>query len=160
MPVHPQAVHFPIALLFLAPVCELIGFFWQRDFFSKMSLFLLLAGTAGLGIAVLTGQNDATALTSLSGIQEILHEHERLALFSLYYYTVLSILKIALTYLKIDHFPWRILVLAGMLVGSFFIYRTALYGGKMVYQWGAGVKPVMESIQKTPTESTKTENPE
>ena len=121
---------------------------------------MLLAGTASLVMAVLTGQNDATALRNIAEIQQILQEHERMALLSLYGYIILSVLKIALIYLKIDYTPWRVLVFTGMLLGSFLIYRTALYGGMLVYQWGAGVRPVMESIRATPSESAGTEHPD
>ena len=56
MPPHPQIIHFPIAILTLAVITELISFFWQKEFFSKMTFSLLLVGVITAFFAVQSGE--------------------------------------------------------------------------------------------------------
>jgi len=48
---HPMVVHFPIVLLFLAFITQLLGFFMYRKEFSWITLFLLLGGFIGAVLA-------------------------------------------------------------------------------------------------------------
>lgn len=52
---HLMLVHFPIALLFVAVVFEVVGHLRGREDFQKAGLFTLLAGFAGAVLATFSG---------------------------------------------------------------------------------------------------------
>ncbi len=145
---HPQVVHFPIALLIVALLFEITSYFWKKESFSLTSLILLALGTIGAFIALQTGEAAADIAKKITGIGSTLHEHEEMAELVFYLYLVITIVKAILMRLKKDILPWRLFVLAGMLIGAFFIFRVGHYGGQLVYEWGAGVKPVLEQIDR------------
>ena len=55
---HPAIVHFPIALLTVAPLLVLVGLLWpaQRRGIHAAALILLVLGVGGLILALLTGE--------------------------------------------------------------------------------------------------------
>jgi uncharacterized membrane protein len=146
---HPQVVHFPIALLIIASLFEILSYFWKKESFSLTSLILLALGTIGAFIALQSGEIAADIAKKIPGIESTLHEHEEMAELVFYLYLVISIIKVVLMYLKKDIMPWRLSVLCGMLIGTFFLFRVGHYGGQLVYEWGAGVKPVLEQINNS-----------
>ncbi|MEJ2543929.1 MAG: hypothetical protein P8Y99_07660 [Calditrichaceae bacterium] len=146
---HYQVIHFPIALLITALIFELISYFWKKESLELTSLILLILGTIGAFIAMQTGEAAADIAKKISGIGPTLHEHEETAELVAYLYFVITIIKAALMKLKKDVIPWRLFILVGMLVGTLLIFRAGHYGGQLVYEWGAGVKPVLEQIDNT-----------
>ena len=143
---HPQVVHFPIALFITALLFEFISYFMKKDSFSLSSLILLVLGSIGAFIALQTGEEAANIAKKIAGIGSTLHEHEEMAELVFYIYLAITILKAALMRFKKDILPWRLIILTGMILGTFFIFRVGHYGGQLVYDWGAGVKPVLEQI--------------
>jgi uncharacterized membrane protein len=147
MPTHPQIVHFPVSLFIVAFLLEITSYFWKKEMLSFMSLILLVLGTLAAFIAVQTGQAAETTAKIIPGISTLLHEHEEAAETVFYLYLGITVFKAGLMRFKKDILPWRFLILAGLLAGTFLLYQAAYYGGKLVYDWGAGVKPVLEQHQ-------------
>jgi uncharacterized membrane protein len=56
--IHPAIVHFPIALLTVAPLLVLVGLLWpaQRRGIHASALILLVLGIGGLILALITGE--------------------------------------------------------------------------------------------------------
>ena len=52
---HPSVVHFPIALILLALVVELLAFRWKKAELRWAGMFLLLCGAIGAALAALAG---------------------------------------------------------------------------------------------------------
>ena len=52
---HPLSVHFPLAILLLASMFYLAGFFSKKIFLENMSKLLVVIGTIGAWIAIYTG---------------------------------------------------------------------------------------------------------
>ena len=146
---HPQVVHFPIALLIVALLFEIISYFWKKESFTLTSLILMILGTIGAFIAMQTGELAADLAKKITGIGSTLHEHEEMAELVFYLYLAITIIKAVLMRLKKDILPWRIFILVGMIIGTFFIFRVGHYGGQLVYEWGAGVKPVIEQMNNS-----------
>ena len=65
---HPQIVHFPIAILIVALIFEVITYFWKKETFTSASLILLIIGTAGAFISIQTGQTAADIAKKITGI--------------------------------------------------------------------------------------------
>lgn len=76
---HPQVVHFPIAFLLLVFITEFTSYFWNKDFFSKMSLILLFLGSIGAFAALQSGGNAENEAKLISGIDSVLEKHEETA---------------------------------------------------------------------------------
>lgn len=134
-----------VAILF-----EVTSYFWKKEVFSLTSLILLMLGTIGAFIALQTGEAAETTAKAISGIRSLLHEHEESAGLVFYLYLGITIIKSILMHLKKDVLPWRIIVLTGFIAGTFVLYRIAHCGGQLVYEWGAGVKPVLEQYKEKP----------
>lgn len=78
---HPLVVHFPVALLMVAPLFVLIGALSKRSgrSFLYAGWILMLLGTAGAFLAVETGEAAAQLLDRSPQINAILDRHESLA---------------------------------------------------------------------------------
>ncbi|MGD9489349.1 MAG: DUF2231 domain-containing protein [Calditrichaceae bacterium] len=141
---HAQVVHFPVALFLTAVLVELMSLFWQKSFFSKVSLLLLILGSVTAFWALITGDTAAEAVRHIDGIEPLLSTHQNAGKLAAWYFLFLTVFKTGLMKLGKDLLPWRLIVSMGLIFGAVLIYRTGLFGGKLVYERGAGVKPVME----------------
>ncbi len=145
MPLHPQIVHFPIAFLLLAALVELSNLYLNRRPVSRFALVLLIIGTIGAFAAVQSGENSEDKVEQvLPETRNLLEEHEEAGNRVMWFFIAVSVLKIVLTALKIEALPWRIVLSLLLLIGAFLLYRAGHYGGQLVYEYGAGVRPVME----------------
>jgi len=148
MPTHPQVVHFAIALLLTALLTDILSYFLQKEFFNRVTLFLLALGTVAAFAAVQTGQQAEEADEIISGIDAVLDQHENAGEWILRIFGAVLLMRIVLFVLKKEIAVVRLGLTLLMVVGAFFIYQAGLFGGQMVYSWGAGVEPVMEQYQK------------
>ncbi|HEY7307546.1 MAG TPA: DUF2231 domain-containing protein [Bryobacteraceae bacterium] len=79
---HPLIVHFPIALLLVAPLFLVAAIALPRNKAKHAILggfVLLLLGTGSLVLAVETGEATAEQVNKTPQIQSVLHDHEELA---------------------------------------------------------------------------------
>ncbi len=148
MPTHPQVVHFAIALLLTALLTDILSYFMQREFFKRVTLFLLTLGTIAAFAAVQTGEQAGEAAEIISGIDSVLEQHENAGEWVLRIFGAVLLIRIVLFVLKKEIAVVRLGLTLLMVVGAFFIYQAGLFGGQMVYEWGAGVRPVMEKYEK------------
>ena len=142
--VHPLIVHFPIAILVLAVLVDVIGLaFKNRVFFRRAAVLLYVAGGLAAAAAFLTGQDAGDSVFLPDGANAVLTEHADMALYTLWYYGVYGVIRLLMHVLRFDvRMSFRIplvLVAAG---GLFLVYETAEYGGEMVYRHGVGVEAV------------------
>ncbi|MBI1751355.1 MAG: hypothetical protein HY014_07710 [Acidobacteria bacterium] len=79
--IHPAIVHFPIALLTVAPLLVLLGLLWpaQRRGILSAALLLLLLGGAGLLLALESGEAVERYAHGSPELIAGLRQHERLA---------------------------------------------------------------------------------
>lgn len=145
---HPKIVHFPIALLIVYFLFELLGVIFKKDFFLKSALLLLLLGVLGALAAVLSGHQAEEAFdywNKQSG--QLMEEHEFYANITLWYFTGLLVLRTIVTFNKkfIGIIQYVVLVLA--LVGIYFVYQAGDHGGKMVYDYGVGTKYKIQQME-------------
>jgi uncharacterized membrane protein len=77
---HPLVVHFPIALLLIAPLFVLLGVALSRGRpFLWAALLLMVIGTAGTFFAVSTGEAAGKLAERTPQINAVLEHHEQLA---------------------------------------------------------------------------------
>ena len=136
---HAMVIHFPIALLMIAFLSELIALFSKRLFFKNAALYLLILGTIGVVIAYLSG--DAAGEGMTDGIlQEPMGMHEEAAWVTLWLSLITSLASIAIYYFKYTKSwaKWAALLLFALLIAS--VARTAYLGGQLVFKHGAGIE--------------------
>ena len=150
---HPLIVHFPIALLLVAPLLVLLGLLWpaQRTGIHAAALILLLLGTSLAVLAVSTGMAAAGAAGRNPELRLALDSHEALAKQAAILYAGLSMAFIVLQLLSKQRRQgpsprWLIVVhllwLAVSLGASLLLIRTGHLGGRMVHELGFHAKAV------------------
>ena len=167
---HPLIIHFPIALLLIAPLFIAVGSALMpargRPYLIA-AMVLLLAGTVSVHIAVETGEAAAKLAERSPGMEQTLKNHESLAERTQAVFTVLSVIFIALiavpwlfkiadTRLTTTILPLAFLVL--YCAGALLLINTAHNGGRLVHEFGvrAMVSPTPVGTEAAvPTETDR-----
>lgn len=137
---HPFAVHFPIALLLLSLVTETIWIVRKQEFWRDMAFWLLLFGASGAFLAAITGGWAEDALRMSHELHEKVEQHETVGYIIAWLYAALLVWKIlrrkAMSVTE-NRSYW-----GAMLVATALLLYSGFLGGKLVYEYGAGVKGV------------------
>ncbi len=151
---HAALVHFPIALLTVAPLADLgCMVFRRRVWLDRAASALYVIGTLGAGAAFLTGRRAAAALRDLSAtIEAAVADHEDLALITLLAFVGITLLRLLVTWLARDDRRIRLgifrqVALPAALTGLVLLAITADHGGSLVFRHGVGVTP--DSVPST-----------
>ena len=136
-PIHPMAVHFPIALLSASVLFDLLSSRWQSDGLRAASWSMLLLGLGGAVVAVITGAIAEEAVEHSGVPKRVLEIHETLGFATLWVFAGLSGLRIA------EWLGWirerRVLRIVLGLGAVALLFIASYYGGSLVYEFGAGV---------------------
>ncbi|MCX6231919.1 MAG: DUF2231 domain-containing protein [Bacteroidetes bacterium] len=129
---HPMFVHFPIALItvgFLADVLYLV--FKKEHCLSKTGFYLMALGALAAIAAVFTGEFFTSDLQGEAG--KIQDKHELFAQITMYVIIVATALRVYFTAIKKDEtkFKWLIFVMYAIAMISVSI--TGYLGGTLVY---------------------------
>jgi uncharacterized membrane protein len=129
---HPKIVHFPLAFLLLYPLMEILFFITRKEFYNKSAFLFLLIGVICALFAVLSG-NQAYMMVSEwnSKTSAIFNLHQTFANISIWYFTALLVIRFYLHINKRLNRYLLIIIFLFSLLGSFFIYQTGFYGGKL-----------------------------
>ncbi|HLH09107.1 MAG TPA: DUF2231 domain-containing protein [Terriglobales bacterium] len=145
---HPLVIHFPIALLLIAPLFVLVGALLKPEkgrAFLIAALVLMAIGTCGTYLAVATGEAAGKIAERTPEINAVLEHHEELAERTRASFTVLTIIFAAILFVPgFFHresnravstiLPLVFIVLYG--VGALFLANTAHNGGRLVHEFG------------------------
>lgn len=138
MNLHPQSVHFPIAILLLAGGIYIFAHFQKKETYYPMAYLLHSIGVIGAIIGILTGRWASTDVNIEGEVKSILNQHEWLGYICLWLYALLWV--------------WQYLRQKRMSnkesIGFLFIYVAvscllaymAHLGGEMVYEYGISVR--------------------
>ncbi len=140
MNLHPLLVHFPIALFTLAFALEIIELF-KRESFKNSSFLILIFAILSAILAVQTGNIEAQTLNLDDKAGGILDQHRSSANFSLLLLALVFMLKLYIVLKRGGATRMLVLILFSLyLLGLLFIYRTALLGTKLVFEYGIETK--------------------
>jgi|SRR5579864_219214 len=145
---HPLIIHFPIALLLIAPIFVVVGAALttaKGRAYLIAAMVLLLVGTGSIFLAVETGEAAAKLAERSPGMQSVLENHESLAERTQAVFGVLSVIFVALiavpwfvkraeTRLTTTILPVAFLVLYS--AGVLLLVNTAHNGGRLVHEFG------------------------
>ena len=145
---HPLVIHFPIALLLVAPLFIVAGIIVNPQKgrpFLIAALVLMLLGTAGAFLAIATGEAAGEVAERTPAVNAVLERHEDLAEMTRIEFTVLTLLFAAILFLprllkrEPSGVTARILALAFVLfysAGAVILVNTAHNGGRLVHELG------------------------
>lgn len=150
---HPVIVHFPIALLLVAPILVLIGSFVPNKTRSFLiaAFILMLIGTITAWIAVSTGEDAGEIAERMVNAEAVLENHEELAETTSKVFTALTaifgvivfapmLIKKELPSVVLTVLNVAFLVFYG--AGTILLINTAHEGGRLVHEFG--VRAVMK----------------
>jgi len=144
--IHPMLVHFPIAIILLAVLMDLLNFFLPDEWWDPLKSTILygIGVFSGIG-AYYTGTLAADSVFVPSGAQSVLNEHADWALWTVWFFGIYAVLRILLHwYRKMDQKAIRIVLFVISLPGVFFLYQTGDHGAEMVFGYGAGTGQLVE----------------
>ncbi len=155
---HPLVIHFPIALLMIAPLFVLLAVLrrGRATEFEWAALSLLALGTIATFVAVSTGQAAGELADHTDAINAVILQHEELAETTRNAFTVLTLLYAAFV---LAPGPLRRLrqpklatasnaiFLVVLLAASLLVVNTAHLGGRLVHQ--LGVRAIMPAATST-----------
>ena len=154
---HPLVVHFPIVLLIMALVFQIISFFYFKKEFSWTTLILLTLGVITAWLASNTFHADTGLLRGRAA--EIFAAHERMANFTWWFALAALITKIA-SHFFLQRKWWIESIVTLLLFGAaIFVSITGHHGAQLVYMQGIGpMGKYLESyrLQLKTSDSTST----
>jgi uncharacterized membrane protein len=148
---HAILIHFPIALLVIGFLSELLAVFSKRRFYENVSFYLLSIGTLGTVAAYLSGSYAGDGMTD--GIFQVplgMHKEAALVTLSLSILTLLSKATIYFFNYQKTWSKWANFLLFALLIGS--VTRTAYLGGELVFKHGAGIELTLPDFGEKPLE--------
>ncbi len=135
--VHPLFVHFPIALISLFFLIDVVGSLAQRAEWRQIAGWFLYLGTGFAAVTVAAGLVAAASVAHGGNVHEIMENHEHLAISVLSLSVVLSAWRLLAKGLIVGPANTLYLLLATILCGL--LVFTADLGGLMVYKYGVSV---------------------
>jgi uncharacterized membrane protein len=146
---HPLVVHFPIALLLVAPIFVLLGLLPNVGRgFALAALVLMALGSSGAYVAVASGEAAARLVVRTPEVVKLLERHEDLAEASRLLFTILTLVYALLVLgplLLKRPLPRRamlgvqIIFVAAYLTCSLVLANTGSLGGRLVHELGVQV---------------------
>ncbi|MBN2732692.1 MAG: hypothetical protein JXR26_09705 [Balneolaceae bacterium] len=144
--IHPLLVHFPIGIILLAVLMDLLNFFLSDKWWDDLKTTILYGiGAVSAIITYYSGTLAADSVFLPSGAQSVLNEHADWAWWTIWFFGLYVVLRIAFHYLGlIRRRDIRIIAFITVLPGLVFLYETGDHGAKMVFGYGAGTGQLLE----------------
>lgn len=141
---HPLVVHFPIVLFYLYIILEVTNFFIKKKELEKFILSFLIIGVIGGIISVLTGNQTFQYLSESSSLTQyhiyFIEKHEYFASITMWYFLGVLVLKLYFFLKKKNDTRLHYIFIIFAFGGSVILYKTAEWGGKLVYKFGIGTE--------------------
>jgi len=147
--IHTKVVHFPIALLTIYSLLEIVGIFFDKEFITKSALLILCLGVISAFFAVLTG-NQAYSVFPFWNPQStaLLNEHQTFATYLLWGSVLICVFRIFVTVKKKFNGLVKYLFVLFAIVIIFLVYETGVNGGDLVKKYGVGTDLFDSSTEK------------
>lgn len=136
---HPMIVHFPIALIIVGFVAEVVSLFFKSEkCLSKTGFYLLILGTLAAIVAWSTGQL-FTDHPSEGAILSVFDKHKTGALITMILMIIASTVRIWLMVKKKEETQLKWVAFSLYFLGFASVAFTGFIGGIMVYNFMLGV---------------------
>lgn len=139
---HPMVVHFPVALIVVAFLIDIVALFFRRfTMLPRMVTILYVLGTLGVVGSVISGESAADSVRVAGTASSILADHEDLGEITMWFFLIYAALRLALWWLSFRVVFWIPLAVIGA-VGLLPLFQASSFGGRLVYEQGVGVAMV------------------
>ncbi|TRZ76307.1 MAG: DUF2231 domain-containing protein [Bacteroidetes bacterium] len=137
---HPLSVHFPIALITVGFLFDLINLWYKKEpCLSKAAYYLQILGTLGAVVAWGTGYFIAGTTQMEGEALQVKEQHELFATMSLVAIIVATIARIILVYLKTENTLYKYIPFGLSALSVIFITVTGFLGGRLVIDFMIGI---------------------
>ena len=143
---HPQVVHFVIALLIVGVLARILSLFplgprWS--FLNGMAVVLILLGTGASVVAVQSGLDAHEKVESIPGVRQAVNVHQDYGEDTRDIFLVVSAIEIVMLFAATRKpgltTGLRALSAVVGIVGGVYLYEAGDHGGDLVYAYGGGV---------------------
>lgn len=148
---HPVIVHFAIALLSVAVICDFLYLVSKKDNFWQIANYLIVAGTLSAIGAVLTGTQAFKLIEVNPNIEHLVNSHRSSGQMAMWMFIALTGLRFLFIKLQLFQKPLKWLYYILSLIALVFLLRTGLLGGEMVYIHGVGIHKTEPVPREKPT---------
>lgn len=143
---HPIVVHFVIAMVLFAFLCDVIGYFTRNHCFFEVSWWNMFFATISIFIAIIFGQFEAGLAEPYNAVQPVLNLHTLLG-------WSLSGILAAITawrYVIRSRNPEKISVnyLAAGFLLTVLVCIQVYFGDELVWVYGLHTVPVVEAVKE------------
>ncbi len=146
MDIHPLIVHFPIVCIILSSVFDWVARTNRFAYFERAGYALLVMGAVSAIPTAYTGETAAETAQDVPRITQSLDDHKDLSTLTLWSALLLALVRIHLVsrgrYGGARRLAHTVLVTACAILVS----CSAYTGGRLVYEYGAGTRPVQHAI--------------
>jgi uncharacterized membrane protein len=153
---HAMIIHFPIALLLVGFLSELIGLVTRRAFFSQASYYLLLLAAAGAITAYFTGDAAGEGMEGGS-LKKAMDLHEQAAIITMWLTIAAALVRTAYELLKKKLKGLRIIAIVLFAFAVAGVGRTGYLGGQLVFKHAAGVELGLGSLNSASSDENSNE---
>lgn len=140
---HPQVVHFAVALLFVGVGLRALSLVARErfPFVGSSAALLLVLGTLAAIAAAFTGDAAHPPVEAMPGLRPIVSEHEEWGEWARNVFFVVMLVELVALAMRKSARAQYALILSTVigLVGLFVLYEAAEHGGEIVYGYGGGV---------------------
>ncbi len=144
--IHPIVVHFAIAMVLFAFICDLIGYFCAKPRLFEVSWWNMFVATISIFVAIIFGQIEAGLAQAYDAVEPVLNLHTIIgwslsgiiAAITAWRYVIRShdTKKIPVSYLG-----------AGLLLTMLVFFQVYL-GDELVWVYGLHTVPVVEAVKE------------
>lgn len=160
--IHPMFVHFPIALLSVGLLFDILGYFLKRESLSHAGWWCFSLGVVSAIVTVFTGMQAEDTVSLSPAAHEVLETHEHFQIYSTIALTGLLIWR-SLRRNILPRWAGIYLIVSAIAVSA--ILYGSHFGGRLVYEYGVGtaVQPPTtqgetEQSQEPQQEPNKSQN--
>lgn len=147
--IHTKVVHFPIALLTIYSLLEIVGIVFNKEFITKSALLILCLGVISAFFAVLTGNQAYSVFTHWNDQSSVLlNEHQTFATYLLWGSVLICVFRIFVSVKKKFNGLIKYLFVLFAIAIIFLVYETGVHGGDLVKKYGVGTDLFDSSIEK------------
>ncbi|MGE5393177.1 MAG: DUF2231 domain-containing protein [Candidatus Saccharibacteria bacterium] len=131
---HPMLVHFPIALILIGFLADLISLFYKKEAgLSMVGFYLLIIGTLSALIALLSGALFTSEMTGAAG--DVKETHELFAWITVINLILYSAYRIFIKVKGEQTNMTNRISFAWYGIAALFVSITGFYGGTLVYSY-------------------------
>jgi uncharacterized membrane protein len=136
---HAMFVHFPIALILVGFLSEIVSLFYRTDFFRQTALYLLILGTLGTIASYLAGKAAGDGMDEGS-LGRAMEQHQQAATYALWLTIATAVLYLGVFFFQNKKAWVRLVSVLLFAMAIVAIGRTGYLGGQLVFKHGAGIE--------------------